>query len=222
MPGKNIKSLAGKPLICYSIDAARSIAPDQDICVSTDDDAIIKIAEDYGLNVPFKRPAELSTDTAGSYEVVLHALDFYEKKGNKYDCVVLLQPTSPFRKPAHIIEAMELFSKDIDMIVSVKEASKNPFYNLFKEDENEFLSPIMDTGATRRQDAPMLYEYNGSIYIMNVKSLRESSINNFSKVKKYVMDKIYSVDIDDEMDWNFCEFLLNKYTYLKAAVTKQI
>ena len=79
IPRKNIKPLAGKPLIYYTIDTARAIVPDEDICVSTDDDGIIQIVENYGLKVYFKRPDELATDTAGTYEVLLHALDFYEK-----------------------------------------------------------------------------------------------------------------------------------------------
>ena len=83
IPRKNIKPFDGKPLINYTIDCARAIAKDEDICVSTDDDEIIQVVENYGLKVPFKRPAELATDTAGTYEVLLHALDFYESKGNQ-------------------------------------------------------------------------------------------------------------------------------------------
>ena len=102
---KNIKPLNGKPLIHYTIDEAREIVSDEDICVSTDDPEIIKCVEDYGLKVPFVRPKELATDTAGTYEVLLHALNFYEKQGRHYDVVLLLQNTSPFRKADQIKEA---------------------------------------------------------------------------------------------------------------------
>ena len=91
IPHKNIKPLAGKPLICYAIDVARQFVEDMDICVSTDGDDIIEVVEKYGLKVPFKRPAELASDTAGSYEVIRHAVQFYEQKGVLYDTVVLLQ-----------------------------------------------------------------------------------------------------------------------------------
>ena len=121
IPHKNIKPLNGKPLIHYTIDVARGIASDEDICVSTDDADIIKCVEEYGLKVPFVRPAELATDTAGTYEVLLHALDFYEKQGKTYDVVLLLQNTSPFRTVQHVKEALELYRPDIDMVVSVYE-----------------------------------------------------------------------------------------------------
>ena len=99
IPHKNIRPLGGKPLICRAIDHARSVAADADICVSTDDPEIIRTVEDYGLHVPFVRPACLATDSCGTYEVLLHALDHYEQQGIHYDAIVLLQPTSPFRRP---------------------------------------------------------------------------------------------------------------------------
>ena len=110
IPHKNIKPLNGKPLIYYTIDCARAICDDADICVSTDDDEIIQVVEDYGLKVPFKRPAELATDTAGTYEVLLHALNYYEQQGRHYDVVMLLQNTSPFRAAEHVKEAITLYS----------------------------------------------------------------------------------------------------------------
>ena len=131
IPHKNIKPLNGKPLIHYTIDVARGIASDEDICVSTDDADIIKCVEEYGLKVPFVRPAELATDTAGTYEVLIHALDFYEKQGKTYDVVLLLQNTSPFRTVQHVKEALELYRPDIDMVVSVNETKTNPYYNCY-------------------------------------------------------------------------------------------
>ena len=95
---KNIKELGGKPLICYTIDVARQFITDDNICVTTDDDAIIKVVEDYGLKVPFKRPDYLATDTCGSNEVIQHAYKFYVEQGRNYDAILLLQPTSPFRR----------------------------------------------------------------------------------------------------------------------------
>ena len=97
IPHKNIKKLNGKELITYSIDVARQLTSDDNICVSADDDNIIATVENYGLKVAFKRPIELATDSAGTNGVLLHALDFYENQGRTYDVIVLLQPTSPFR-----------------------------------------------------------------------------------------------------------------------------
>ena len=98
IPHKNIRPLAGKPLIGYAIDTARHFADDCDICLSTDDPEIAAVATgQFGLAVPFLRPAELATDKSGTYEVLLHALDYYRNRGIDYECLVLLQPTSPFR-----------------------------------------------------------------------------------------------------------------------------
>lgn len=164
IPHKNVKELNGKPLICYSIDVARQLTTDENICVSTDDDVIIKVVEDYGLKVHFKRPAELATDNAGTNGVLLHALEFYEKQGRKYDVVVLLQPTSPFREAKSLKEAVSLYTSDVDMVVSVKEAATNPYYNSFEEGAEGLLVISKGDGTIeRRQDAPKVWEFNGSI-----------------------------------------------------------
>lgn len=211
IPHKNIKPLAGKPLIYYTIDCARQLVPDDDICISTDDPDIIKCVEDYGLKVPFVRPAELATDTAGTYEVLLHALDFYEKQGKEYDSIILLQNTSPFRTGKHVEEAMKLYSSAIDMVVSVKETTSNPYYNCFEEDRNGFLHISKGDGLfTRRQDVPKAYEYNGAIYIINPNSLREMPLGRFTKRVKYVMDDLHSVDLDHMIDWKFAELIIKE------------
>ncbi|MDR0185533.1 acylneuraminate cytidylyltransferase family protein [Prevotella brunnea] len=208
---KNIKPLSGKPLIYYTIDVARSICSDNDICVSSDDSQIIKVVEDYGLRVPFIRPAELATDKAGMYEVLLHALKFYEEHGKHYDNIVLLQNTSPFRNAEHLREAMNLYTQKIDMIVSVVKTSSNPYYNCFEEDDNGFLHISKGNGMiTRRQDAPITYEYNGAIYIINPESLKREPLALFKKRIKYVMDDISSVDLDTMLDWHYAEFLIKE------------
>lgn len=210
IPHKNIKPLNGKPLICYSIDVARQFTSDDNICVTTDDDEIIQVVENYGLKVPFKRPAELATDTATSSDVLVHALDFYEQLGKTFDAVVLLQPTSPFRKVSFIKEAVKLYNASLDMVVSVKETVSNPYYNCFEETSDGLLSISKTTGVpiTRRQDAPKVWEYNGSIYVINPKSLKEKGMSHFTMIKKYVMNDIYSVDIDNMLDWRIAELLL--------------
>ena len=211
IPHKNIKPLGEKPLIYYTIDCARQLVSDDDICVSTDDPEIIKCVEEYGLKVPFVRPAELATDTAGTYEVLLHALCFYEKLGKIYDNIILLQNTSPLRSAKHVKDAMNLYSSDIDMVVSVKETASNPYYNCFEEDKKGFLQISKGDGLfTRRQDVPKAYEYNGAIYIINPDSLKKMSLGKFPKRVKYVMDDLHSVDLDNMIDWKFAELILNE------------
>jgi CMP-N,N'-diacetyllegionaminic acid synthase len=210
IPFKNIKIFNGKPLICHSIDVARQMAGDDRICVSSDDSAIISTVEAYGLRVPFVRPAELSGDTAGSYEVIRHALRFYEERGSSFDAVVLLQPTSPFRKKQHLKEAVALFDESVDMVVSVKQSEANPYYNLFEEVSGS-LQLSKKSESVRRQDAPPVYQFNGSIYVINVNALKNyKSFNEFKSVKKYLMDEVHSMDLDKPLDWVIAETLLEK------------
>lgn len=211
IPHKNIKHLCGKPLIHYTIDVARSIFPDSQICVSTDDPEIIKVTEEYGLKVPFVRPAELATDTCGTYEVLLHAIDFYESQGLHFDNIVLLQNTSPFRTAVHLSEALSLYTNDIDMVVSVTEAASNPYYNLFEDGDDGCLHISKGDGTIRRrQDAPKVWEYNGAIYIMNVQSLKREHYVNFRKQIKYVMPASSSIDLDTPLDWMIAETIMNR------------
>nr|MBA3900563.1 acylneuraminate cytidylyltransferase family protein [Bacteroidota bacterium] len=165
VPGKNIKPLAGKPLIYYTIEAARELFSDELIVVSTDDLQITKVVEETGLIVPFLRPSDLATDTATTYDVLLHTIRFSEENGYTPDTLILLQPTSPFRNGRHIKEALKLYHNGLDMVVSVKETKSNPYYVLFEEDEQGFLRKSKTGNFTRRQDCPKVWEYNGAIYI---------------------------------------------------------
>ena len=211
IPYKNIKELGGKPLICYSIDVARKLTSDENICVTTDDDAIIKVVENYGLNVPFKRPDYLATDTCGSNEVLQHAYQFYQDKGVQYDIIVLLQPTSPFRRINDVIGSIGLYEPSLDMVVTVKETAANPYYNCYEEDINGYLIVSKGDGKlTRRQDAPPAYEWNGAVYVINPRRLMEVGLAGLSKVKKYVMDDLHSIDLDTMFDWKVAELVLKE------------
>lgn len=210
IPGKNIKPLGGRPLIYYTIDAATSVALPDDICISTDSEEIIRVVREYGLDVPFKRPALLATDTASSYDVIRHAIDFYSQKGIDYDRVILLQPTSPFRNSMHIREAMALYDDACDMVVSVKVSHANPYFTLFEENKEGFLAPSKSGGFTRRQDCPIVYEYNGAIYVISVESMKCGAIGNFSRIKKYIMTDEDSIDLDNPLDWILAEAVIRQ------------
>ena len=211
IPHKNIKPLAGKPLIYYTIDVARQFTTDDNICVTTDDPEIIKCVEDYGLNVPFVRPAELATDTCGSNEVIQHAYKFFADKGVKYDTVILLQPTSPFRKIEFVKGAVDLYDDSMDMVTSVAPAACNPYYDGYEEGEDGFMYVSKYIGdIKRRQDAPKVWQWNGAVYVINPKSLMEKGMGAFTKVKKYVMPEEYSVDLDTMLDWKYAEFIIKE------------
>lgn len=209
--GKNIKKLAGKPLIHYSIEVALKLFKKEQIIVSTDSKTIKGIAEETGLKVPFLRPDHLAADTSTTAEVLLHAIDYYRKKLYLPEVIILLQPTSPFRKAIHIKEALEQYKDFIDMVVSVKETKSNPYYILFEENPDGYLKKIRDAKEGEiRQSLPKIWELNGSIYIINVRSLLAKQSLSFDKIVKYVMPDEYSVDIDTEIDWELCEILLKK------------
>lgn len=211
IPHKNIKPLGGKPLIYYSIDIARQFTTDENICVTTDDAEIISVVEQHGLKVPFVRPAELATDTCGSSEVIQHAYQFFADKGIKYDAVVLLQPTSPFRKVEFIKEAVKLYDDSIDMVTSVRPAACNPYYDGFEEDKEGLLKISKGDGTiARRQEAPKVWQQNGSIYVINPKSLVEKGMGGFTKIKKYAMPETYSVDLDTMLDWKMAELIIKE------------
>ncbi len=209
IPGKNIKPLGGKPLVCHSIDQARLFADDRDICLSTDSEEIAATARAYGLEVPFMRPAELATDSAGSYGVIMHALDFYSQLGVEYDRVVLLQPTSPLRTREDIATAIDLWTPEVDMVVSVTEAKANPYYDIFETNPEGFLHISKGDGKyTRRQDAPKVWQYNGAVYVMSVPSLRRGPMGSFKRIVPSPMERSHSVDLDTPLDWMVAEQLL--------------
>ncbi len=210
IPGKNIRPLSGKPLIYYTIDVARQLTNDENICVSSDSREIIETVQSYGLNVPFTRPEELASDVSGSYEVLLHAYKYYLNHAKTFDAIVLLQPTSPFRTSKQVEEAIDLYSADIDMVASVCKSEANPYYNLYEDHKNGLIKPSKQSNFIRRQDAPDIYILNGAIYVINIKSLLEKPLHEFEKVVKYEMDRISSTDIDTALDWKWAEFLIEK------------
>ena len=212
IPGKNVRPLGGKPLVCHAIDQALAVAaPGDTVCLSTDSEKIREAGMTSGIEVPFLRPAELASDTASSYDVIIHALDFYSAHGLEFGKVVLLQPTSPLRETDDIRRAIELWSSDIDMVVSVCESKSNPYYNEFEADEQGMLRISKGDGHyTRRQDAPKVYEYNGAVYVMSVKSLRECPMSGFTRRIPYEMPQSRSLDLDTEFDWIMAEAMMRK------------
>lgn len=218
IPHKNIKPLCGRPLIAYTLDVARRLAPDiGHIIVSTDDPAIADVCRNEGVDVPWLRPAELSGDTTGSREVMLHAMDRADAAGIKYDCVVLLQPTSPFRTTDDVLAALDSYTPDADMAVTVTDASSNPYYNCFETDDDGFLRISKGDGLyTRRQDAPKAYEFNGAVYVINPDSLRRMPLGAFRRRIPVPMPSDRSVDLDTPVDWIVAEALMSHSTHTES------
>ena len=211
IPHKNIKPLAGRPLIAYSIDVARELCPEQDrIILSTDDPTIADTARSLGLKVDYMRPADLATDSSGSREVMLDAMDWADARGIAYDCVVLLQPTSPLRTADDVRAALELYTPQVDMVVSVEPAACNPYYNCFETDADGFLHISKGDGLlTRRQDAPPAWTYNGAVYVINPQSLRAMPMGSFGRRVPSPMAAERSIDLDTPRDWAVAEAIMS-------------
>lgn len=211
IPKKNIAPLNGRPLIDYTIRTALALAPQSRIILSTDSDEIAETARRCGLEVDYRRPDALATDTAGSREVILDAMDWADAQGVDYDAVVLLQPTSPLRSVEDVENAMALYTPDIDMVVSVTEARSNPYYNCFETDADGYLHVSKGDGMyTRRQDVPPAYEYNGAVYVINPQSIRAMAMGAFPRRVPSVMPAERSVDIDAPVDLLIAAHLLQQ------------
>lgn len=213
IPRKNIKPLGGRPLIAYAIDAALEAgAAPQSIILSTDDEGIAATARSLGLPTPYMRPAALGADTTGSREVILDVMDWADARGIEYDCVVLLQPTSPFRTADDIRRTLASYRPDIDMAVTVTAASSNPYYNCFETDSDGFVTISKGDGLyTRRQDAPPAWEFNGAVYAINPASLRRQPMGAFRRRVPVEMPRERSLDLDTPMDWAVAEYLIQKH-----------
>jgi len=209
LPGKNIRPLAGKPLIVYTIEAARRSGVFDYLMVSTDGGDIAGIARKAGADVPFMRPAGLATDNARGIDVLHHAMSWLEERGKKYDCVMTLQPTSPLRSAEDIIAALDhLIERDADAIVSVCEVEHHPWWsNTLPEDDcmKDFLRPGI---PANRQELPKYYRLNGAIYLAWWDFIRERENWFGSDTFAYVMPRQRSVDIDEEMDLLLAELIL--------------
>ena len=210
IPHKNITNLCGKPLIAYTIEAAKQSTYIDDVIVSTDDSDIKKVSEQYGASVPFIRSDHIASDEAKTISVVVDAIQKLRASGQKHDVVVLLQPTSPLRTVEEIDVAIEVFFQhQMEGVVSVNVTDISPF--LLRTIYNHKLHRIIDESSTiRRQDMPTYYEVNGAIYINRVEEVTEDLSFNDNPIP-YIMNRDHSVDIDtwDDLTEAAC-YLQNK------------
>ena len=204
LPSKNVLELAGKPLIAWTIEAALKSKYVDQVVVSTNDKDISNISSQYGADVPFIRPNNISLDHSNLVEVVEHALKKLEESGCHYEYVILLQPTSPFRTSKHIDAAVELLVKrNSSAIISVTKAINNPLWvNTIPENGSmdNFLQENYKNKSS--QDLPTFYEANGAIYLINSRKILEENTFFLKKgVFSYEMDRISSIDIDTSHDF---------------------
>lgn len=217
IPRKNIRPLGGRPLIAYTIGVALADArrTGGTVILSTDDEEIASTARAFGLNVDYMRPTSLGGDTVGSREVMLDVLDWADRRGIAYDCIVLLQPTSPFRTVADVEGAEALYTPACDMVTSIAPCADNPYYNIFEVDSGGYIHVSKGDGLyTRRQDCPPVFVQNGAVYVINPASLRQMPMGAFARRIPYMMPASRSIDLDTPDDWQRAERLMEKITGL--------
>jgi CMP-N,N'-diacetyllegionaminic acid synthase len=220
IPGKNTKPLAGKPLIAYTIDAARASGAFDRLIVSTDDEQVAALAREMGCEVPFTRPAALSADDTPHLPVMQHAVEWMrDREHYRADWVMILMPTSPLRQPSHIVESIELGVKSgADSVVGVDEIPSHfhPMRAVTIDDQG-WARLFMDgqpvrNRPVRRQGLPQAWVLNGAIYLFRTSLLLDASDPSLygDRVAAYVMSHPYGHNIDDPGDWDAAERILSR------------
>lgn len=209
IPGKNIKELAGKPLIAHTIEAAKECPYISKVVVSTDSQEIADVAQEYGAHVPCLRPEKLASDTAKTMDAVLHMIEVLKEQGEQYDYLVLLQPTSPLRDNKDIEGAIKLALESGKDVVAISAVSDHPILIRECDSTGKLTSLLKENSTVRRQDMPEYYRVNGSIYINRLDRLTESTSFNDNPVG-YIMPTEKSVDIDELVDFAIAEFYLSQ------------
>lgn len=209
--GKNIRPLNGKPLIHYSIEAARD-SKLADFIISTDCENIKYVCDSISNNTPFLRPASLAEDNSKSIDVVVHAIEYYERTKNiRIDAVMLLQPTCPSRTEIDINACIAMFeNSDCDSVISVCKVDGNHPARMKYLDENHYLidPPFAEKCENQpRQELDNLYIRNGAIYLTKRDVVLRKSFKG-EKSLAYIMDSNRSINIDTELDFKFAEFIM--------------
>lgn len=212
LPGKNIRPLLGKPLIAWSIEHARQSRYIDRVIVSTEDDAIAKIASQFGAELPFERPRELAADASSTIDVLLHALDWLkEHQGFSPDILVLLHATAPLRTAADIDRCIEmLVDTNAPNVFSVTASHRNPYFNMVERDNRGNIMLAKHGRFLTRQSAPEVFDMNASIYVWWTRTLQREKKTILEGSQVYVMPKERSVDIDDALDFSIAEHLMRQ------------
>jgi CMP-N-acetylneuraminic acid synthetase len=212
LPRKNLRLVAGRPLIALAIESALGAHLVDRVIVSTDDEEIARVARQEGADVPFMRPASLASDDAPAQPVVEHAITYVEERDGRVDSVVLLQPTSPLRRARHVDEAVRLFlDSGADSVVSVCEVEHSPYWMYRMEGDRLYpFASDQELNRARRQALPTLYRPNGAIYVMSRKLLMEERLVIGLAPRPYLMSRQESVDVDDQLDLELAEWLSSR------------
>ena len=212
LKNKNIRLMNNKPLLAYSIEAALQSGIFDEIHVSTDSDEYAEIAKEYGAQVPFLRSENLATDNISTWDAVREVLSNYSKLNKTFETVTVLQPTSPLRTAGDILAGFDLMKKSgANSVVSVCETDHSPLWcNTLPKDNSldRFINKELQN--VPRQGLPKFYRINGALYILKIDYFNSTKDIYAQKSFALIMDKLHSVDIDDEMDFVFAEILMDR------------
>lgn len=207
LPGKNIKMFLDKPLIAHTIEQAKKSGLMDRIIVSTDDKMIAAISKKYGAEVPFMRPKFLARNESSTIDVLLHAIEWFEKDDYLFDILVLLHATAPLRSVEDINSSIKLlFNKNVSNVFSVTEAHRNPYFNMVEVNRGR-VRLVKEGYFASRQQAHKVYDMNASIYVWWKDVLKSKKKIFLKNSCIYVMPKKRSVDIDDYIDFKIAETL---------------
>lgn len=208
VPRKNIRPLHGKPLIGWTIEQALAAASIDQVFVSTEDDEIAAVAEQFGATVPYRRPDHLAGSTAGKIPVIEHLVDHIEANGIEITRIVDLDPTSPLRTVGDIEAAIEMLDDATDVVITGYPSDKNPYFNMVERKPDGGVGLVIASGAVARQAAPAVYSMNASIYVWHRRTLSKGLWDGHTKL--YEMPRERSIDIDSELDFRIVELLMSE------------
>jgi len=222
LPGKNIRPLAGKPLLAWPIAAAKASAYVDRVIISTDSQDFADIAVAHGADCPFLRPAELASDTAPSLDFMLHAIDTLADEGEQYDYLLLLEPTSPLTEASDVDAALEQLAANprAEAIIGVSAMeTQHPAFSVLRDDTG-FISPAQSAdfaNLPRRQDLAPVFALDGSLYISTIDALRRERGFCHATTLGYVTERHKAFEVDDLVDFICIEAIMNKLPDIRAA-----
>lgn len=211
IPGKNLRPLAGEPLIARTVRQALSVRGLERLIVSTDSDEIASVARSAGASVPFARPAELSRDDSPEWLVWRHALSYLETTGDgRFDALLVVPTTAPLRNVADLESCLQEFAKGgADVVITVTDAHRNPYFNMVRLDPDGTVAPAITSKAAprRRQDAPLVYDMTTVAYVARPEVVMTRNGIFDGRVRHVHVPPERAVDIDTELDLRIAEFL---------------
>lgn len=213
VPGKNIRMLAGKPLLAHAIETGFATGLLDDIVVSTDSEEIAAVARQYGARTPFLRPAELARDDSPEWLAWQHAVSWLHEHGNPFDVFVSLPATAPLRIPDDVVKCIRTFEEgDCDLVVTCTPAQRHPMFNMYRVDNEGYAHVYAhaDPPIIRRQDAPAVFDGTTMAYVSCPRYILEQPSLWAGRVKAIAFPRERALDIDDELDFRFAEMLLSE------------